>query len=113
MSSLKKSSIIVWKVAGLFIKPKNITRGSKSPQFSQKAAFHLSPSFNMHLVLSSMDIQLHEILGLGFGDVAEDVWDQREGVGILHSHCVELSVILDQVWAFILLLDEENQGCHG
>ena len=37
--------VIVWKVAGLLVNPKNMTRGSKSPQFVWKAAFHLSPSF--------------------------------------------------------------------
>src|SRR5882724_11711778 len=35
---------------GLFIKPKNITRGSKRPQFVQKAAFHSSPSL-IHMLL--------------------------------------------------------------
>ena len=43
-SSLKMLFIIIWKVVGLFIKPKNITRGSKRPWFIQKVAFHLSPS---------------------------------------------------------------------
>ena len=36
--------IIVWKVVGLFIKPTNITRGSKRALFIQKVAFHSSPS---------------------------------------------------------------------
>jgi len=39
------SSIIVWKVAGLFVRPKNMTRGSYKPWLVQKVAFHLSPSF--------------------------------------------------------------------
>src|SRR5882724_7005478 len=41
---LKMSFIIVWKVVGLFIKLKNITKGSKRPQFILKVAFHSSPS---------------------------------------------------------------------
>jgi len=44
MISLKWSFIIVWKVVGLFVEPKNITRGSKRPWFNLKTAFHLSPS---------------------------------------------------------------------
>jgi len=32
MSSLKMSFIIVWKVDGQFVRPKNITRGSNNPQ---------------------------------------------------------------------------------
>src|SRR5260370_38407048 len=42
--------IIIWKVAGEFIRPKNMTVGSKSPSGVRKAAFHLSPSF-MHMLL--------------------------------------------------------------
>ena len=40
---LKMSFIIVWKVAGLLVILKNITRGSKRPRLVQKAAFHSSP----------------------------------------------------------------------
>ena len=36
--------IIIWKVAGEFVSPKNMTIGSKSPSGVRKAAFHLSPS---------------------------------------------------------------------
>jgi hypothetical protein len=36
--------IIVWKVAGELVRPKNMTVGSKSPSFVMKAAFHLSSS---------------------------------------------------------------------
>src|SRR5882724_10162281 len=97
MSSLKMPFIIIWKVVGLVIKPKNITRGLKRPQVCPECGFPLVSLFIMHIVVSPMDIQLHEILGLGFGYFVEDVWDQREGVGILHSHHIELSVVLDQV----------------
>src|SRR5882724_8455862 len=50
MSSLKMSFIIVWKVAGLFVKPKNITKGSKRPWFVLKVAFHSSLSL-IHMLL--------------------------------------------------------------
>jgi hypothetical protein len=36
--------IIVWKVAGELVRPKNMTVGSKSPLFVMKATFHLSSS---------------------------------------------------------------------
>src|SRR5258708_40269910 len=36
--------IIIWKVAGELVSPKNITVGSKSPLGVRNAAFHLSPS---------------------------------------------------------------------
>ena len=45
ISSLKISFIMVWKVAGELVNPKNITKGSNNPQFVLNAAFHLSPSF--------------------------------------------------------------------
>src|SRR5271155_5601710 len=43
--SSKISSIIVWKVAGLLVRPKNMTKGSNNPRLVRKAAFHSSPSF--------------------------------------------------------------------
>src|SRR5277367_2755679 len=42
--SLKILSIIVWKVAGEFQRPKNMTVGSNNPRLVLKAAFHWSPS---------------------------------------------------------------------
>ena len=35
---------MVWKVAGEFVSPKNITVGSNSPSGVRNAPFHLSPS---------------------------------------------------------------------
>ena len=40
---LKIVFIIIWKVAGELVSPKNITVGSNSPSGVRKAAFHLSP----------------------------------------------------------------------
>jgi len=36
--------IIIWNVAGEFVKPKNMTVGSNSPSGVRDAAFHSSPS---------------------------------------------------------------------
>src|SRR5258707_2631689 len=44
MKGRRMSFIMVWKVAGELHSPKNMMSGSKSPQFMEKAAFHLSPS---------------------------------------------------------------------
>ncbi|KIJ48737.1 hypothetical protein M422DRAFT_162471, partial [Sphaerobolus stellatus SS14] len=44
VKSRKMSFIIVWKVAGLLVSPKNITKGSNSPLLVLNAAFHSSPS---------------------------------------------------------------------
>jgi len=59
-----------------------------------------------------LDIQLGEIFCLSFRHVVEDVWDQGQRVGVLYSHCIELSIILDKAEAPILLFDEEDWGCH-
>ena len=40
---LKMVFIIIWKVAGELVSPKNITVGSNSPSGVRKAAFHSSP----------------------------------------------------------------------
>ena len=42
MRVLKMLFIIVWKVVGLLVIPKNITRGAKRPQLVWKAAFYSS-----------------------------------------------------------------------
>jgi len=42
--SAKTEFIRAWKVAGLFVIPKYITLGSKSPLFVDIAPFHSSPS---------------------------------------------------------------------
>src|SRR5882724_8530947 len=42
-----------------------------------KGSFPLISFFDPNVVVSPMDVQLSEILGLGFRDLVEDVWDQR------------------------------------
>jgi len=41
---------MVWKVAGEFVNPKNITVGSNNPSGIMNAAFYLSPFF-IHTLL--------------------------------------------------------------
>src|SRR5882724_6361111 len=106
MSSLKMSFIIVWKVVGLLVKLKNITKGSKRPHFVLKVAFHLSPSLICMLLYPQWIFVKY--LAFCLWDIVNDVWDQREGVGILHSHRIKLLVVLYQAQAPILLLHEED-----
>jgi len=47
-------SIMDWKVAGEFIRPKNITIGLKSALLHIKAAVCLSPSLNLMLLNSQV-----------------------------------------------------------
>jgi hypothetical protein len=43
MRLVKIEFISDWKIAGKFVKPKNITLGSNRPWFVTKTAFHSSP----------------------------------------------------------------------
>src|SRR5260370_41518374 len=47
---IKMSFIMVWNVAGELHKPKNMTKGSKSPQLVIKATFHSSPLLTLTLL---------------------------------------------------------------
>ena len=50
MTVQKTSFIMVWKVTGLLVIPKNIMRGLKRPRLVQKAAFYSFPGL-MHILL--------------------------------------------------------------
>ena len=78
-SILKISFIIAWNVAGKFIRPKNITRGSKRPWDVKNTALHSSPSLILmllypHLMLNFVN-RVHlpvcrllgELMGTCFG----------------------------------------------
>ena len=49
--------IIVWKVAGELVNPKDITLGSNNPLLVMNAAFHSSPDFDMDIVVSPSNIE--------------------------------------------------------
>ena len=55
-----------------------------------------------HVVVSPLDIQFGEVLCFGSGHHIEDVGNQGQGVGIIYSHCIELTVVLDEAEASIL-----------
>jgi hypothetical protein len=48
-----------WKIAGKFVKPKNMTLGSNKPWFVTKAAFHLLPL----LIRTVMETSSHKHKG--------------------------------------------------
>src|SRR5258708_38921044 len=58
ISRWKIMFIIIWKVAGALVNPKNMTVGLKSPSGVRNAAFHSSPSL-IHTLLYP-----HRILNL-------------------------------------------------
>src|SRR6266852_6675605 len=50
--------IIIWKVAGELVRPKNITIGSNSPSAVRKAAFHSSPGLMRMLLYPHRTLNL-------------------------------------------------------
>ena len=62
IKSLKMSFIMVWKVAGELVRPKNMTVGSKSPLLVRKAAFHSYPSFIRTLLYPQRTSNLEKTL---------------------------------------------------
>ena len=57
-SILKISFIMVWNVAREFIRPKNITRGSKRPWGIRNTAFHSLPSLILMLLYPHLMLNL-------------------------------------------------------
>jgi hypothetical protein len=53
---------MVWKVAGLLVRPKYMTRGSKRLQFVWNTAFHSFPS-DMDIVVYPAYIDFGEVVG--------------------------------------------------
>src|ERR1700742_2558604 len=114
ISSLNRSFIIVWKVAGLLHRPKNITSGSKRPRLVRNAAFHSSPSrirtLLYYVVVSPSHVQLGEILCTLH--LAHDVRNKGKRVAISNGHGVELVIVLNEPKGSIFLFDEEHRSCH-
>src|SRR5467141_1305052 len=96
MSSRKMSFITVWNVAGLLVRPKNMTRGSNRPQFVRKAAFHSSPSLILTLLYPHRTSNLVKYFTLAPDTVLRMSGIRGKGVGILYRQHIELMVVLDE-----------------
>ena len=81
------SFIIVWKMAGLLVIPKNITRGSNMPWLVQKAAFHSSPGLMQMLLKSQQISSLVKYLALQSWDISSEI----SGRGYLFLTIMELN----------------------
>jgi len=57
MSSLKMLFIIIWNVAGLLVRPKNMTRGSNRPLFILEGRLPLISILDSNIVVSPLDVQ--------------------------------------------------------
>ena len=77
ISSQNTSFIMVWKVAGKFVSPKNITNGSNSPQLVRNAAFHSSPSLIQMLLYPHRMSILEKIFALVSLSINSDISGSR------------------------------------
>src|SRR6266481_3530507 len=92
MKGWRMSFIMVWKVVGELHSLKNMTSGSKGPQFMEKAAFHLSPSLRQTLLKPQWRSRVvnhstsHNLVSMSETN--------GSGVGVLYCNLVQLPVVL-------------------
>jgi len=112
MSSQKISFIIIWNVHWAVSEAEEHGPEVLTGLGSLKSCLstHLPPE-SLHCCIPFVCLAWWNI-HRGFRHAVEDVRDQVQGVGVLYSHFIEHSIILDNVEAPILLFDEENWGCH-
>jgi len=79
--------IIVWKVAGLLVIQKNITKGLNMPQLVWKTAFHLSPGLMQTLLKLQQTSSLVKYLALQSCDTSSEI----SGRGYLFLTIMQLS----------------------
>jgi len=93
------SFIIVWKVAGLLVIPKNITRGSKRPRLVRKAAIGAEgrllfiSRLDAHIVKLPLDVKFCEVLGSA--ELGDEFRDEGERIPVFDSHGVQYAIVLD------------------
>src|SRR5882762_10850294 len=104
--SLKISFIIAWNIAGEFVSPKNITRGSNMICF--ECCFPLISGFDLYIVVSPMDVKLGEDVSVF--EFVNDVGDKGKWVLTFDRDTIKLSVILDWSKFTVFLLHKEEGG---
>ena len=100
---------MVWKVAGEFVSPKNITLGSNRPWLVMNAAFHSSPFLIRTLLyphwMSNLENRVAPLTRL------DGVPGYRgSGVAVLYCPFIYPVVVLDGMKLSVLLFDEK-EGC--
>jgi len=81
------SFIMVWKVAGLLVILKNITKGSNRPRLVQKATFHSSLGLMRTLLKPQRTSSLVKYLALQSWDMSSEI----SGRGYLFLTIMKLS----------------------
>jgi len=82
------SFIMVWKVAGLLVIPKNITKGSNIPRLVRKATFYLS----LGLIQTLLKLQWTSSLVKYLAPQSWNMSSEISGRGYLFLTIMELSI---------------------
>jgi len=92
MMVLKMLFIIIWKIVGLLVIPKNITRGLKKPQLVQKATPFIS-GLDTYIIETPADIQFCEVPG--FVELENEFGDEGERISVFDGYGIQSTVVLD------------------
>ena len=71
-------------------------QGFKEAPFHLEGSFPLISLLDSYIVASPMYIQFRKVSGLGVQNPVDNDWYEGQRVGVLHCHCIELSVVLDE-----------------
>ena len=71
-------------------------QGFEEAPIRLEGSFPLISLFDSHIVVSPTYIQSCKVPGLGVRNPVDNVRYEGQQVGVLHCHCIELSVVLDK-----------------
>ena len=71
-------------------------QGFKEAPIRSEGSFPLVSLLDSYIVVSPTYVQFHEVSGLGVRNPVDNVQYKGQRVGVLHHHCIELSVVLDK-----------------
>ena len=71
-------------------------QGFKEAPICSEGGFPLVSLLDSYIVVSPTYVQFREVSGLGVRNPVDNVRYEGQQVGVLHRHCIELSVVLDK-----------------
>ena len=71
-------------------------QGFEEAPIRSEDGFPLISLFDSYIVVSPMYIQFRKVSGLGVRNLVDNVRYEGQWIGVLHCHCIELSVVLDK-----------------
>ena len=71
-------------------------QGFEEAPIRSEGSFPLVSLFDSYIVVSPTYIQFCKVSGLGVQNPVDNVRYEGQWIGVLHRHCIELSVVLDK-----------------